>query len=607
MTVELLEGLNPDQRETALHQGHCLALATAGSGKSKTMATKAAIRLREGESVVAVTFTKDAALELRHRIVAAAGPGCQQRLIVGTFHSVDLLMAFPSARRTDFGSRILKDMRSPFKKPWDIVNEGVRRSYIVRALRETGLEEISLEDASRYIEEAKASPGKTDLPDGMADVVELYTGLLQRSGQVDFQDIILKTNAALRDGTLTPLPVSILLVDEFQDTDELQYEWIKHHGMRGVEVTVVGDDDQSIYAFRRALGGEGMERFVKTFNAQRFMLGTNYRCRAEILAAAERLITCNTYRIEKTLFAAKGTGARMQWQPYVDSFAEAKAAGGAADAAYKRGATFAVIARTNRRLDEVESELIFLKVPYRRADGASIFAYPEVQTYGALLRTIAKGDRKADAKDIDMVLSWAGMSESDLDVIHRLFGTAIRVGATEDFTNSGITDTGREIWRSFAKKHTQWSALNQKGHFVLLNEGVREWLEEHIQKPHKARMLEVAKSLYDTRGETLDARLKAIADAERMRSEKNKNPDPRDVSLLTAHGSKGLEFDEAWIIGLEDGVFPSEDSSLEEERRLMFVSITRAKEALYLSASAEKRPSPFVAEAGFNPEQDPAE
>ena len=257
MTASVLDGLNPDQRETALHRGHCLALATAGSGKTKTMAAKAARLLQEGEMVAAVTFTRDAALELRNRIIAMAGPGHHGRMLVGTFHSICMLMAHPKERRTDFGSLILKDMRSPFHKPWKIVNEGMRRDYIIRALREQGMEEVPLEEASRMIEEVKAGTSRGTLLEGMREVTLVYNALLQRSGQIDFQDIILKTNVALRSREMTTLPVSELLVDEFQDTDEAQYEWTAAHAKAGTNVTAVGDDDQSIYAFRRALGGSG--------------------------------------------------------------------------------------------------------------------------------------------------------------------------------------------------------------------------------------------------------------------------------------------------------------------------------------------------------------
>lgn len=593
MSSNPLISLNPEQREVALHRGNCLAIACPGSGKTKTLSSKAALFLQEGARVAAVTFTRDAALELRERIVKGAGPGSQSRLLVGTFHSIDLLMAFPKRPKSEFGNAILKDMRSPFTAPWQVVKEGLRRNYLLRAMEESGTGVFPFEKASRIIEEAKGSRSTANLEAPHAAMVEIYADLLASNGVIDFQDIILKTNDALRAGTLSTLPVDYLLVDEFQDTDAAQFEWVGHHAKAKVAVTAVGDDDQSIYAFRRALGYGGLERFAQGFNGHRVMLGTNYRCRSEILGAAERLISKNAERIAKRLYADKGAGGTVEWKTYKSAVDEAKAASTHAQAAIDAGASFAVIARTNRQLDVVVSELIFDKIPYRRAEGASIFSYPEVQVYGALLRTLISAERS----DIDQVLSWAGMNESDLKEVRRLFGNAIRVGATTDFSNSTVSDHGKEVWKSFAKRHAQWANLKLQKLYTLLNAGVREWLLDHIRKPYRADRIELSHQVYDVRDESLELRLKALADAER--SERESDADPKAISLLTAHGSKGLEYDRVLIIGLEEGVFPNEDSSLEEERRLMFVAMTRAREKLWISASDAKKRSIFVPEAGL--------
>lgn len=599
MTHELLNGLNPDQLEAAQYRGNCLTIATAGSGKTKMLASKAGILLREGARVGAVTFTKKAALEMRERIVKAAGPDCRSRLLVGTYHSIDLVMAFPEARKSLFGSAILKDMRSPFKKKWVIANDGVLLGYVIRAMKDSGADGMDLDDALRIIEQAKAKRSTSHLDETEARMVEVYNDLLTRNGEIDMQDIILKTNAALRSGEMTPLALDYLLLDEYQDTDESQFEWAGFHARAGTSVTAVGDDDQSIYAFRRALGYEGLVRFAETYGAHRVMLGINYRCRPEILKAAERLISRNTERLEKRLVAAKDPGGLIVWNVYPDTYLEATAAAEAAGAAFRDGQSFAILARTRKRLDESESALISMQIPYTRTDGKSIFSYPEVQAYAALLRTIIK----PVAKDVDQVLAWAGMQEQDLKIIHELFGNTIRVGAPADFSATQISPEGVEVWRSFAKRHAQWVNLNKNECFVLLNDGVLEWLKDQIRKPNSPRMLEVAHALFNPKGESLEARLKAIADAERLRKQPKdldeERTGPPPVELVTAHGSKGLEYQQVWIIGLEEGAFPDSDSSLEEERRLMFVAITRAQERLFMSASAERRPSFFVAETGI--------
>ncbi|MBK4736070.1 ATP-dependent helicase [Noviherbaspirillum pedocola] len=598
-----LAGLNPEQRAAALSRRHTLVIACPGSGKTKTVAAKAALFLREGARVAAATFTRDAAMELRERIVKEAGAGCQSRLLVGTFHSIDLLMAFPTRRQSEFGSAILKDMKSPFSTPWKIIDEGDRRGYVIRAMNAANVTGMQLDEAMRIIEVAKATKATATMEPSHVEMVAMYRELLQRAGKIDLQDIILLTNDALADGSMSPLPVDYLMIDEFQDTDRMGFSWAAAHAKAGVAVTVVGDDDQSIYSFRDALGFDGLRQFETMFQAQRILLDTNYRCHAEILGSASHLIRVNTERIEKSLVAAKGPGGSVGWASYEDTFAEAGAAAKEAKEHIERGATFAIIARTNRRLDEVQAELIQQKIPHRRSDGSSIFNLPEVQVYGAALRTVIQ----PTATDVDEVLSWAGAGEEDLAAIHRKVGENIYIGAAGDFADADVSAKGLEIWRSFAKRHAAWQKLNKIAGYSMLNLSVREWLEDHLRKPYQAQNLYKGHALYATRGESLEERLKSVGLAERSSKTRDKKGDEKKaddaahvtpVDLITAHGSKGLEYDGVFIIGLEEGVFPSKDTGIEEERRLMFVGMTRARKTLFLGSVKTAKPSIFLAESG---------
>ena len=595
--IELLSALNPDQRQVVEHRGHCLTIACPGSGKTKTLATKAAVLLDQGERVCAVTFTRDAALELRHRTISMARPGAKSRLLVGTFHSVSMLMACPG-RKTEFGRSILADMQSPFTEPWNIVKEGVRIGYLNRAIKECGAK-LSWKDATTLIEESKAV-GSTELLEPEAKImVEMYCALMKAAGQIDFQDIILKTNAALRDKTLSPLQVDHLLIDEYQDTDEAQYEWSRHHGRAGVALTVVGDDDQSIYAFRRALGYAGMDRFANEFGAMRVLLGTNYRCRSEILSAAERLISHNTERIGKSLVAEKGEGGVVSYESFRDAFTEYAAVAEEAAIACSDGATFAVIARTNDELTGLQAAMVTRGVPYRKTDGRSIFDCPEVQVYAAILRTIIK----PNANDIDQALAWAGMSMDDTAEVRALFGSHVRIGSAEDFKGTQMSAKGIEVWRSFAKKHAAWTSHHDNGHLAIMNHGVWEWLDDTLQKPANPTILGVAQRMYEVTDGTLQAHLARLRESERNQKQTEQKEGDGEKALVawltTAHGSKGLEFDRVWVVGLQSGSFPSDKSSLEEERRLMYVAMTRAREVLNISATKEKKPSIFISEAGF--------
>jgi superfamily I DNA/RNA helicase len=597
---DILAELNPEQRQVALHSGHTLAIACPGAGKTKTMAKKASMLLDQGEKVCAVTFTRDAALELRERIMTTADARGKPRLLVGTFHSVCLLMATPHKHKGEFGREILAAMRSPFASPPNLVKEGVRVSYVMRAIREANLN-MKVRDATPIIELVKEAGGKlaTIDPD-VQQMVDIYVQLMTDAGVIDFQDIILRTNAAMRDGSMSPLPVHHLLIDEYQDTDKAQYEWAAHHGKAGVSLTVVGDDDQSIYAFRRALGYSGMEQFAKQFGALQVLLGTNYRCRAEILAAAEQLVGRNTQRIEKRLFAAKGEGGTVIWESFKDNTTEYAAAAEEAMIAWDEGASFAVIARTNDELTLLQAAMTTRGVPYRKTDGRNIFDCAEVQACAALLRLLVK----PSSNDLDVVLAWAGMDVEDTRKIRKLFGVNIMIGSREDFTNAGISEKGIDIWRTFAKRFAGWQAVQEQGFHATLCFGVHEWLSETLQKPNSQAILDAASEIYKPVDCTLEEQLATV----RAREEKQKSREKKDekaesegpVALLTtAHGSKGLEFDRVWIVGLDTGSFPSDKSSLEEERRLMFVAMTRAREILYVSGTKVKKPSVFVTEAGL--------
>ena len=196
------------------------------------------------------------------------------------------------------------------------------------------------------------------------------------------------------------------------------------------------------------------------------------------------------------------------------------------------------------------------------------------------------------------------MENEDAGKIRKLFGTSIIIGSKGDFQNARISERGIDIWRTFAKRHSAWTSQMAQGHLATVNYGVYEWLSETLQKPHNPAVLEAAHQMYEVEESTLEAHLAKMRAREMSQGLADKKGDELSADmpvavLTTAHGSKGLEYDYVWIVGLNAGSFPSDKSSLEEERRLMFVAMTRAREALFLSGSNEKKPSMFLAEAGF--------
>ena len=600
MTAEYLKRLNPEQLQAALCKTHCLVVAAPGSGKTGMLAAKAANLLSDGVTrVAAVTFTRDSAIELRHRILSLAGEAVMPRMLVGTFHSLDLLMAFPMKRKSLMGGDILSEMCSPFTKQWVLVSNGDRINHILRAMKEAKLEvskEYSHRNASKTIETFKATGVMPQDPQE-ARMVEFYADMMNRHGVIDFQDILLLTNAALKDGTMTPLAVDYLLLDEFQDTDQTQLDWAFAHGVRS-KLTAVGDDDQSIYGFRSALGYAGMTNFETHFRAEKIVLGTNYRSRAEILAAAGKVIIVNTIggRQDKVLFSAKGPGGLITWDRFVDPQAEGEACVDFIKKAILEVANVAVIARTNRKLDLIEARLFAQGIPFKRADGESILDSHEFALFNATLTCI----KAPTAAAIDLLLGWAGVSDEDTREIHSKFGKEIKKKKLAEYKDTSLTPEGRKVWQTFAKAINEWkTTVIPKNMIYLLVTGISDWLNSYAPDNRSKGKFKMIGDMYmPTDYHTFFERIDYI---EKTRKDKGKNPaegvELPKTFLLTAHGSKGLEYDRVWVIGAESDAFPDPKSQEAEERRLFYVAMTRAREQLVISSSGAAVHSKFIDES----------
>ncbi|WP_416047489.1 3'-5' exonuclease [Cupriavidus basilensis] len=338
-----------------------------------------------------------------------------------------------------------------------------------------------------------------------------------------------------------------------------------------------------------------MQMFTKEFQASTILLGINYRCRDEILSSAGKMVHANLGRIPKLLQAAKGAGGRVEWERFSDFDLEAEACVDAIVAAGTDGASFAVLTRANRRLDLIEAMLVARQIPYRRADGESVLDKPEVALFGAVIDTVATQSARA----VDQVLGWAGLSEDNLAQIHQLFGNAIRIGAKQDFETTTLSPDGIATWKDFAKRHQAWAGLNKEGLYHLMLLGIQEWLLTHAKDDRTKRMLEVAAAIYHPAGKGPKERLDELRLARQKKKKDDAGHSAVQVSLMTAHSAKGLEFDRVWILGAEEEAWPSKHGSLEEERRLMYVAMTRAREQLWISAAGKRRTSLFVAETGI--------
>ena len=595
--VEHLARLSATQRQAATEPGGCLVVAVPGAGKTGTLAARATNLLLQGRTVGAVTFTRDGAIELRHRIAQMVPGDAMDRLLVGTFHSMCLLMAFPRSRKTKMGAVILRAQRSAEQKPWDIAVEGERRTYAYAAADEAGLD-CKPEEILSILEAIKA--GESPRSGAEATATMLYDRKLAAAGKIDFQDIIAKVVSAVTDGTMSTLRVDHLLVDEFQDTDATQYQWLMAHHRAGVRLTAVGDDDQSIYQFRRALGYKAMVGFVEDTQCPIFHLEANYRSHAEILDPAQRVIENARNRMEKKLVSHKGVGGQVVVFAYANRQSEAGAIADRAKAHLERGESFAALSRTNLRLNEIEAALITKGVPYVRSEGESVLNSAEAAALLDLIESLQRDDPKKRTH----VLVWAGVSGDDLDKFDRIFGGGLVEGGNEDFKGQGVSDQGVAIWRSYAKMSRQWARLDREGLSALALTGIIQWLKERARNKFSQNALDLCASIFEPKdGEMLANRARDIRFASKSRKESSAAHGAR---LMTAHGSKGLEFDAVCVAGVEDGVWPDKKSPVDEERRLFYVAMTRARKNLILSCETNRiKPSPFLAETGLSIEVDP--
>jgi superfamily I DNA/RNA helicase len=582
----MLDDLNPSQKEAAIENGNCLVLAGPGSGKTKMLASKAAALLTSGKKVVAVTFTKDSALEIRHRIIKTAGPKYSDNLLVGTFHGLCFMLLSPPLKQI-YGKNIISKGQGNSDLKLDIAGEGDRQSYIQRALDIAMLHDVDVDMAATLIEQAKSLVAlDKPMKDDQKKLFLAYQEVLVRNYKIDFQDLISETVKGFRNKSIKPFNTDVMLVDECQDIDQLQYEWISQHTRLGVITTIVGDDDQSIYAWRQAMGYVGMENFANDFDAKRIILNVNYRCKEEILSSASTLVQKNLGRLPKHLTANKGKGGSVEYRPFNDRKRESWQIAQIFGELVKTQSC-AVIGRTNNVLDDAEEFMLSYGVPYVRQGGGSILDKPEAAIFATIVDIVCGGGKKSG---VDNVLAWAGMSEASLRQLHQSFGENITGLNTKYLKQIDIGDNEKELFNIFSKRLHEWREILTRGVSSLVIAGIQTWMLEHALSGYAENIIKAFGNVLNSIEGDFDKRVDVL----RSRKSK-KDSDGSEVVLITAHSSKGLEWDSVWVMAVNAEAFPDKKSGIEEERRLMYVAMTRARTKLIVSSS--KQPSQFIDEA----------
>lgn len=598
--MNYLEDLNDKQLNAVVHvDGPCLVLAGAGSGKTKVLTTRIARLIDIGipsYNILAITFTNKAAQEMKERLEKIV-PG--NYAFVGTFHSL--------------GVRILRENAQimGYDKNYSIIDSDDALTIIKKIMKE---KMISIKELTPSYVRNKISSIKNDmLTDNEVDnyfssgndaiIKEIYyeyQSILRKNNSVDFDDLLL-------------LPVKMfmehkdilesyqdrykyILVDEYQDTNEVQYKLTKLLANKYKNIFVVGDPDQSIYMFRGA-NFRNILNFERDYkNAKVIPLEENYRSTNNILEAANSVIKNNKERKEKNLWSNKGEGSKVKYLRAYDGRHEIQLVLDEIKKLYESGYEYndiSVLYRTNAQARLVEEMFLKSNVPYRVVGSYYFYNRKEIKDLICYLRLILNKDDEISLMRV-------------INVPKRGIGEATIKKLEENAKDNNISmfeaiSKGKEL--TFKElildliKDSEELSLTDLIEDILNKSGIRDEYEQSKSLENELRLdnLEEFKSITKTFEErTGSVSLEEFLEEVSLVADISEHQEESDsVTLMTMHSAKGLEFKVVFLVGMEDGIFPHqnaffESQGLEEERRLCYVGITRAKEKLYIS-NAKRR------------------
>jgi DNA helicase-2/ATP-dependent DNA helicase PcrA len=597
-----LEDLNPEQlAAVTLPAGHALILAGAGSGKTRVLTTRLAWLLQTGAvtpaGVLAVTFTNKAAREMLSRLTAmlAVNP---RGMWIGTFHGLCNRML--RAHHQEAG----------LPREFQILDMQDQLAAVKRVLRSMNVDEdrFAPRDVQYFIMGRKEEglrprdvPAGDDTARRYAEFYDAYDEQCRREGVADFAELLLRSfellsrNEPLREHYRARF--RHLLVDEFQDTNRLQYRWLKLLAGPQASLFAVGDDDQSIYAFRGAHVGN-MADFEREYPGARIRLEQNYRSQGNILEAANALIAHNAKRLGKNLWTAAGAGEMLRVFEAQSDVDEARWMVEEIQALKREGTRLdqtALLYRSNAQSRVLEHALFTAGLPYRVYGGLRFFERAEVKHALAYLRLVAS---PADDNAFLRVVNFParGIGARTLEALQDAAQAAGRNLYETALANPGKVAPFVALIESLREECAGLS-LAEKVEHVVAKSGL---LDHYKREREGAERLENLSELVNAgaafsaedaaieSGEDADPLLAFLTHAALEAGEHQAGEGQDALQLMTMHSAKGLEFNAVFVSGLEEGLFPHEQSvleqdGLEEERRLMYVALTRARMRLYLS------------------------
>jgi DNA helicase-2/ATP-dependent DNA helicase PcrA len=624
-----LKGLNAPQREAVLTtEGPLLVLAGAGTGKTAALTARlahlVATRRAWPSEILAVTFTNKAAREMRERVGRMIGDAVEGMPWLGTFHAIGARMLRRHAELVGLQSNFtILDTDDQLRLLKQIIQAADidEKRWTARAL-------AALIDRwkNKGLTPTQVDAGESEaFAHGRgAEIYGAYQARLRALNACDFGDLLLHMLTLFRTDRAVleqyQQRFKYIMVDEYQDTNSSQYLWLRLLAQTRRNICCVGDDDQSIYSWRGAEVANIL-RFERDFpGATIIRLEQNYRSTPEILAAASGVIAQNGGRLGKTLWTEAGAGEKVRVLGVWDGPEEARRIGEEIEALAHRGIgadQIAILVRAQFQTRELEDRFIQIGLPYRIVGGFRFYERAEIRDALAYLRLV---NQPADDLAFERIVNVPkrGLGDKAVETIHRaaraqgvpLLAAAAGLVATDELTGQARKSLGRFIgdlarWRDLAASLSHADLARQ----ILDESGYTAALQAERSAESAGRLenlQELARAMedYETLGAFLD-HVSLVMDNDAAQGEAK-------VTIMTIHAAKGLEFDTVFLAGWEDGLFPSQRAldegglaSLEEERRLAYVAITRARRRCTILHAANRRvygqwtssiPSRFIAE-----------
>ena len=612
---EILEGLNDRQYEAVINtEGPCLVIAGAGSGKTKVLTHKIAYLIQEKKAlpwnILAITFTNKAANEMKERIANLVGDQAKD-MWIGTFHSICVRILRKFIDRIGFDSSFI------------IFDTTDQKTLIKRCLKELEMDDKLFSDKSVLSEisnakndmnepETYALKVKGDFrKEKIAEVYKLYQRRLKENNAIDFDDIINYTIKVLTENPdvleYYSNKFQYILVDEYQDTNKSQFTLVTLLASKHGNITAVGDSEQGIYSFRGA-DISNILNFEKDFLGTKIIkLEQNYRCTGNILKVANSIIKNNEIKYEKKLWTKNEVGSLPKVFSADNEYDEGRYIAEQIEhlrrEEYYKYSDFAVLYRMNTQSRAIEDILRREDIPYKIVGGLKFYERKEIKDIISYLRLV---QNPADNLSLNRIINEpkrgigrtsleniANLSEQNNIPMYEIIKNAEQYGLNRVYLNSReFINCMEEIMAQ--KDKLKVSELIKK---ILKDTGYMRALENENSVEAENRIANLDEFLnvaIEFEEETAENTLSEFLEGITLSSDLDNMEESEDtVTLMTLHSAKGLEFPVVFLIGMEEGIFPGyksigEEKELEEERRLCYVGVTRAKENLYLTNSKQR-------------------